>query len=59
MCQQQVEKFYSKSVVVIALLTKHKHITNCMIVINCMCVHDVFMHCTGVILVEIIVTAVR
>ena len=28
-----------------------------MIIINCMCVHNVFMHCTGVILLEIIVIA--
>ena len=32
--------------------------THCMIIINCTCVHNVFMHCTGVILVEIIVIAV-
>ena len=33
-------------------------ITDCMIIINCTCVHNVFMHCTGVILVEIIVIVV-
>ena len=29
-----------------------------MIIINCTCVHNVIMHCTGIILVEIIVIAV-
>ena len=38
--------------------TEYKSITNCMIIINCTCVHNVFMHCTGVILVEIIFIAV-
>ena len=38
--------------------TEYKSITNCMIIMICTCVHNVFMHCTGVILVEIIVIAV-
>ena len=35
--------------------TVHTRITDCMIIINCMCVHNLFMHCTGVIFIVIAV----
>ena len=38
--------------------TEYKRITNCMIIINCTCVQNVFMYCAGVILIEIIVIAI-
>ena len=38
--------------------TVYTHITDCVIIMNCTCVYNVSMHCTGVILVEIIVVAV-
>ena len=38
--------------------TVYTCITDCMIIINHTCGHNVFMHCTGVILVEIVVTVV-
>ena len=55
-----MKKFCSKNSGRICFInqTVYTHITDCMIIINCTCVHNIFMHCTGVILVEIIVIAV-
>ena len=55
-----MEKFCSKNSSRICFInqTVYTRITDCMIIINCTCVHNVSMHCTGVILVEIIVITV-